>query len=435
MDPNNPRANEQATDGPPDREQMINTVARLASAPRPQMPPDMAARIRLRVEHAHQQQTKRRGGLRLLAIPPALRWVAAVALLVLIGTGAVLPASATSLPGDVLYPIKMGLEKLELELAPAERQPEVHLRQANRRLEEARCLMEHQRPANYLRRTLASALGSLSKASERAQQVGLSPEALQALQDNAYRLTGDIQATIEAAQRFDPSLITLSDELGAVVEADPLLITSTPTPTITAMATQTVTATDVPTATDAPTETPTDLPTETATATVTATATATATVTDIPTATDVPTETDAPTATSLPTGTATTDTPADADTFIAYIIGQGMINVRSGAGTSHPVIAQVARGAAITVTGANAAGDWWQVRLDDGRTGWIFAALMSLQPPVPLPAEGPGQQPGLPPGQGGIPPGQGGIPPGQGGDPPGPPIQPPGQGEIGRAHV
>ena len=52
--------------------------------------------------------------------------------------------------------------------------------------------------------------------------------------------------------------------------------------------------------------------------------------------------------------------------------------MRQGPGTEHPVILSLAPGAGLQVIGENAAGDWIQARLDDGREGWISASLLQL---------------------------------------------------------
>jgi curli biogenesis system outer membrane secretion channel CsgG len=50
------------------------------------------------------------------------------------------------------------------------------------------------------------------------------------------------------------------------------------------------------------------------------------------------------------------------------------VNIRSGPGTNHSVIGSVRRGDQLTLLGES--GDWFQVRLPDGREGWIFNKMV-----------------------------------------------------------
>jgi uncharacterized protein YraI len=55
---------------------------------------------------------------------------------------------------------------------------------------------------------------------------------------------------------------------------------------------------------------------------------------------------------------------------------QGRLNIRSGPGTDFAVVAKGMNGATYTVVGRNDAGDWLQLQLDDGETGWASAAYL-----------------------------------------------------------
>ncbi|MFW5696532.1 MAG: SH3 domain-containing protein [Phototrophicaceae bacterium] len=416
MTPNRPTG-EKPANSQPDHDQLLAITQRLANAPRPQMPPDMAERIRLRVQQAHAQQlqsgqTPERagpGGAPKLIMLPVLRWVAAVALLVLVGMAAVVPASANSLPGDPLYAVKQGLEKIELALASEARLPDVHLRQANRRLDEAHKLIERQRTGADLQQALGDALTSLERV--RDTESGLSAGEVRSLRSQTQQIAGEIGQVMATVDNLEAPAALL-EQLDHIIEAGPPVVVDTPTPTASL--------------------------THTATATTTHTATATATVTLTATTTH--------TATATTTHTATVSPMPEPETFIAYVVAEGVANVRSGPGVSHRVIAQVARGATVTVIDVPDDSDWWNVRLDDGQTGWIYAELLSLSPPAPRPGQpaepGPPSEPGRPgqpgppsePGQPGQPddpcdlpgaacdapghgdnppPGQGGVPPGQ----------------------
>ncbi|MCE7988233.1 MAG: hypothetical protein DYG89_44305 [Caldilinea sp. CFX5] len=63
-------------------------------------------------------------------------------------------------------------------------------------------------------------------------------------------------------------------------------------------------------------------------------------------------------------------------TFVATITAE-RLNVRSGPGTQNAVVAKLTRGAQVTVTGQNSAGDWLRITLDDGSEGWVAATFVA----------------------------------------------------------
>ena len=83
-----------------------------------------------------------------------------------------------------------------------------------------------------------------------------------------------------------------------------------------------------------------------------------------PTATPEP-----PTATAeLPTSTPEASTP----TAQPIVISEGGVNLRGGPGTGYPVVGAFADNERATVVGRDSSGAWWQVRLDNGTSGWVF---------------------------------------------------------------
>ncbi|MBC8099226.1 MAG: SH3 domain-containing protein, partial [Armatimonadetes bacterium] len=162
----------------------------------------------------------------------------------------------------------------------------------------------------------------------------------------------------------------------------PLLATDTPTETPLPTERPTQRATSQPTvipptsATLGTTQAPTDvLPTNTRDAAQTVTSTPTPSPTDTPAAatTAAPvTATPQPSATVQPTATAGSGR-------VARVIAAQAVNVRAGPGSDFAVIASLQPGATVPVLGENAAGDWIQVRLDDGREGWVSAPLLSIE--------------------------------------------------------
>ncbi len=91
-----------------------------------------------------------------------------------------------------------------------------------------------------------------------------------------------------------------------------------------------------------------------------------------PTPVPAPTDTAAPTSTPLPTPTPTaTPTPP----IVVRVIAT-QADLRLGPSEAYPLVATVGAGSAITVTGVNPAGDWWQVCCEAGQSGWIADAVV-----------------------------------------------------------
>lgn len=135
-------------------------------------------------------------------------------------------------------------------------------------------------------------------------------------------------------------------------------------------------------AADQVTETPTSTATQTAEPTDTATATETAVPTkpgvkETATTTSTPsiTATDALTATAEITATApitTTGTPLP----VGVSVVRGRIFMRSGPAINFRIAAYLDQGTAVTVLGRTPSGDWLNVELADGRTGWVSSEMV-----------------------------------------------------------
>lgn len=118
-----------------------------------------------------------------------------------------------------------------------------------------------------------------------------------------------------------------------------------------------------------------------ATATSTPTITPTATPSDTPAPTHSPTAKATFTATDTATATASataTATPSATPTVFALVRARQRVNVRGGPGTRFAAIGSLAPDSGVQIIGENEAGDWRQVRLDDGEDGWVSAALLRL---------------------------------------------------------
>lgn len=112
----------------------LETARAVRRAARPELAEASVGRIHRRaLARLRQNRRPQRfsGGL-------ALRWAAAliiVALLIAAGTGTV-AASSGSLPGEPLYPVKRFAEQAQLALTPASARPSLHLKFAEKRLDE-----------------------------------------------------------------------------------------------------------------------------------------------------------------------------------------------------------------------------------------------------------------------------------------------------------
>ncbi len=137
--------------------------------------------------------------------------------------------------------------------------------------------------------------------------------------------------------------------------------------------------TPLPSDTPAPTLTPlpSDTPVATPTPEPSATPAPTSTGTSVPTSTAAPTDTPRPSATAAPP----TATPAPPQVTAIVIASQG-VNVRSGPGTTFQPIGSLPTGAQVAVIGRSGDAGWIQVRLDDGREGWISAPLLQINAPA-----------------------------------------------------
>ena len=83
--------------------------------------------------------------------------------------------------------------------------------------------------------------------------------------------------------------------------------------------------------------------------------------------------------------------PTPAPSPNTSVTATALVNIRSGAGTSYSVVAKMARGEKATVISVS--GDWIQVRLPNGVTGWVsgqyLGASTSSATPAPAPTPTP----------------------------------------------
>jgi hypothetical protein len=72
-------------------------------------------------------------------------------------------------------------------------------------------------------------------------------------------------------------------------------------------------------------------------------------------------------------GTGTAGTDATGPTIAAA----ALVNVREGPGVEYPVVDSLDPGENAAITGKSALGDWWQIALGEGQSGWVLGQLVS----------------------------------------------------------
>lgn len=102
------------------------------------------------------------------------------------------------------------------------------------------------------------------------------------------------------------------------------------------------------------------------------------------TATPVPSRTPLPTFTFTPTETVPPPTPSDTPsptltpTIIGIVSSVQRVNVREGPGLTYSDITSLAAGTEIQILGRDLDGTWYNIRMEDGREGWISSRLVFL---------------------------------------------------------
>lgn len=332
---------------------LLRAGAQLAGAQHPRLSAQARARIHTRI----QQPVKP-------ILQPNFAFVmqrlAAGFVLVVMLALTSIPAAASSLPGDLLYPVKLGWEQAELALARTDTgQVRILLTHANRRLDEQRQLFNRVEIQSQL---FEQALEKMNRAVE--LMVRAQPAAAASLQLEIANTYHFYQNVLGAAQNRELLPETTYEDFAAMGEAiasragvqivedsntqPDMVPTALPTPdTLTVEATPEVILADV---TPEVTETSTEAATEPA-----------------------PEATEEPVLELVHVSTPQAGEPA-------FIYARNRVNVRSGPGIEFAVIAGLSPDAQITVIGADPSSEWMQILLDDGRSGWIAAYLLTLEP-------------------------------------------------------
>lgn len=309
---------------------LLQAAARMASNSHPLMPLTSKQAI---LNHINSLSVNPASTASLLK-PDFTGWIARIAaiLVVTVMLGLVAqPASAGSLPGDILYPVKLTFEQLELGFAGTpEAQATVHLNHAEERLSEL-----EQLPADseFLGTTLQSAMDSVQSASTIAWENSIFEQNI-VLQEQAQSAIINIEEHLNSG--------TMPDDVFASVQLSlDVVRVQLPTP-----------------------------------ATIEITPESTETVTEVlPESTD-----EAPEAT--PELIENTNSVESSPNYIAvtpftmYVHPDGRVNMRDGAGTGFAVSGTANQNSPVTVLGQNTTGDWYFVRLSNGTEGWISVALL-----------------------------------------------------------
>lgn len=225
----------------------------------------------------------------------ASRWAIAASLILALLTAGLIPASASSLPGNPLYLVKRTLERASLVLTTdPDAQARLQLDHALRRAEEAQALQLRGQSGDVL---LAEAVQGVELARQSASASVLASPEFQLAQSRVLNLV------ILVAEQSDGVSQPAADATDTPSPTHTPSLTATPTDTLTATVshTTTQTATHTPSLTATPTDTPTASHTATQTATHTSTATASHTATPSQTPSSTPTVT--PSITPSPTPT------------------------------------------------------------------------------------------------------------------------------------
>lgn len=129
-----------------DLEPLLRAAAWAQSIPIPELSPEANARIEARLfQKADPRPRFRLPSLRLRPNLPARRWALAglgAVLIVAIIAGMAAATTPATLPGSPVYPVKLAAEQAWLWLSPADEKPEIHLRIAERRLQELQALAD-----------------------------------------------------------------------------------------------------------------------------------------------------------------------------------------------------------------------------------------------------------------------------------------------------
>lgn len=340
---------------------LVETALELTQDAPPKLDAAMRARMRERVQQAHKEQIASKRTIQFPAPAQALlRWVAVFAVFVILLNNVAVPAMADSLPGDVLYPVKLTIESVELGLATSdETRAEVYVRQAQRRIVEAKRLLDSDTVNTQL---ITLAINNLDQASQLVAESST-------LRTNILSMTADTAQLIgQVAEHSPESAAELYVQLTAVDPgSETVIVTEEPDATVSSLPTETTTLTATATVTE------TIIPSPTETMEPTSTHTPTTVPTHTPTNTPVPTHTYTP----EPTATQTIPPTPTYESYIGVVSATANVNIRAIPTTDGEIIDQVSPGTIVTVVGESVDGEWLQISINDSTKGWIAHTLIT----------------------------------------------------------
>lgn len=114
------------------------------------------------------------------------------------------------------------------------------------------------------------------------------------------------------------------------------------------------------------------------------------TATPVATRTPLPTFTFTPTETPIPPTPTLSPTPTATPTITGIIQSMQRVNVRESPSVESNTFTSLAPGTGVQVLGQNNEGTWYNIRMNDGREGWVSSRLLFVEePPTPLPTATP----------------------------------------------
>ncbi|MBZ0303143.1 MAG: DUF5667 domain-containing protein [Anaerolineae bacterium] len=241
-----------------DADPLVEAAILIASSPQPE-PLSADARLRIRAQVLAAPLPPVRAPFPRPAVRRVTRWglAASIALIVLF-MGLRSPVLA-SVPGDLLYPLKLGVEQVELGLATSTQERAfVHLAHAERRAQEAWTVAEQGQLPDTL--TL-QALDEMLTASRLARaDTALGTGTLLQLEARSVQVNALIHAALVLADQSDQipqaAVTDLTQRIQATQTGGGLLLPATPTllpsPASTLTPEPTLTASPLPTASDVP---------------------------------------------------------------------------------------------------------------------------------------------------------------------------------------
>ena len=125
---------------------LLELAERVQAAPAAKLPDDkrraLEAQLLRRIALERSQPVSRSAAPRFLLRRRNFAWAMAAVIVAVLLLGSTVSASAASVPGDVLYPMKRAVERVRLSLTPDEQRVELHMEFARQRLQELNILQE-----------------------------------------------------------------------------------------------------------------------------------------------------------------------------------------------------------------------------------------------------------------------------------------------------